>query len=523
MVESKRAKISGGLKLKAEHDATYDLDRLLYESHNLPAYLSQHHPMEVLDKKFSLGDFISYAVTTAENEDAFYVVNLAQVTSRHLEWARLFPRVKPFYAVKCNPDVAVIRLLAYLGAGFDCASQAEISSVLDCGVDPSRIIFANPCKAAPQLRFAKAANVMTMTFDNAAELHKIHSMLPEADLVLRIYTEDSHSVIPLGAKFGAPIEECPNLLALARQLGLNVVGVSFHVGSGCYSTDAFVAAVKTARSIFDIAEATGHNFTLLDIGGGFPGSNLGTDGISFSSIAEVLNPLLDELFPPSVRIIAEPGRYYVCAAYTLAVSVFGRRRYRLSGTAEPASENLETSKVCNNFFAPDYDMPYTCPSPSSVGTSSASRVSSPVSFDNTTGSSDDGDIDFTSVTDEEYPKISVVATTTTPILPTDESVFYHYSISDGVYGSFKDKLLLNAAFVPKVVQSATSGKSPHVFRSSIFGPTNDSLDCVAQDIFLPELKVGQWLFFEEMGAYTVSLASQFNGFSVPKMKYIWSE
>jgi len=421
-------------------------------------------------------------------------------------------------AVKCNPDAAVIRLLAYLGAGFDCASQAEMSMVLDCDVDPSRIIFANPCKAAPQLRFAKGANVTTMTFDNAAELHKIHAIFPEADLVLRIYTEDSHSVIPLGAKFGASIEDCPNLLALARQLGLNVVGVSFHVGSGCYSTDAFVAAVKTARRIFDVAEATGHAFTLLDIGGGFPGSNLGTDGISFPAIAEVLNPLLDELFPPNVRIIAEPGRYYVCAAFTLAVSVFGRRRYRLSGT-EPASENLETPKGSIKLSGPDHDISFTCPSPSSDGTSSVSRASSPVSFDNTTGSSDDGDMDFTAAEDE-CPKISEAASL---LVPTDESVIYHYSISDGVYGSFKDKILLNAAFVPKVVPSHTPRKSPQVFRSSIFGPTNDSLDCVAQDILLPELQVGQWLFFEEMGAYTVSLASQFNGFAVPKMKYIWSE
>ena len=63
----------------------------------------------------------------------FYVVDLGLVARKFVQWNRLFPRVKPFYAVKCNPDPGVVKTLAFMGAGFDCASKAEISQVLDQG------------------------------------------------------------------------------------------------------------------------------------------------------------------------------------------------------------------------------------------------------------------------------------------------------------------------------------------------------------------------------------------------------
>lgn len=79
-----------------------------------------------------------------------------------------------------------------------------------------------------------------------------------------------------------------------------------------------------ARKAFDIAQGLGFNFTLLDIGGGFPGYNQ-PNQISFAEIAAKLGPVIDRLFPSHVRVIAEPGRYFVCSAYTLAVNVVAKR------------------------------------------------------------------------------------------------------------------------------------------------------------------------------------------------------
>lgn len=130
-----------------------------------------------------------------------------------------------FLAVKCNPDPMVVKMLAALGTGFDCASKAEIEQVLNLGVEPSRIIYANPCKQRSFIRYSQKHNVRKMTFDNAEELYKIKALYPEAELVLRILTDDSNSLCQLGLKFGAPLETTGRLLRLARELNLNVIGV----------------------------------------------------------------------------------------------------------------------------------------------------------------------------------------------------------------------------------------------------------------------------------------------------------
>ena len=78
--------------------------------------------------------------------DAFYVVDLQEVVRKHAQWAAELPRVRPFFAVKCNDDARIVNVLAQLGCGFDCASKGEISMVLGQGVAPTDIIFAHPAK-----------------------------------------------------------------------------------------------------------------------------------------------------------------------------------------------------------------------------------------------------------------------------------------------------------------------------------------------------------------------------------------
>ena len=97
-------------------------------------------------------------------------------------------------AVKCNNEPAILDLLAKHGLGFDCASKGEIQTILNLGVPANRIIFANPCKQASHVKYAAANNVSMMTFDNEQELHKIKSICPDAQLVIRIRVDDSKSV-----------------------------------------------------------------------------------------------------------------------------------------------------------------------------------------------------------------------------------------------------------------------------------------------------------------------------------------
>lgn len=223
--------------------------------------------------------------------------------------------------MKCNPDPYVIRLLAALGAGFDCASNGEITQVLNVGgISPDRIIFANPCKAVSFVRNAAKKGVDMMTFDNADELQKISQVHPRAKLVIRILTDDTRSLCRLGIKFGAALTTVPGLLAKAKELNLDVVGVSFHVGSGCYDPGVYNDAVMRARQVFDMAKVAGYTFSLLDVGGGF-------EDDLFEQAARVLNSALDIYFPDreGIRVIAEPGRFYVSKAFSLATNIIARR------------------------------------------------------------------------------------------------------------------------------------------------------------------------------------------------------
>ncbi|DAZ95127.1 TPA: hypothetical protein N0F65_009758 [Lagenidium giganteum] len=269
---------------------------------------------------------LDHIARIGDDEEAFYTVDLRWVANQYQRMVQLLPRVQPFYTMKCNPDVRVFELLTGLGCGVDCASKPEIDFALQHGVRPDQIIYANTIKQKSHLQFAKAHNVALMVFDNVDELIKIHAVYPEAQLVLRIQVDDSKSRVPLGAKFGAPLEDLPEIFAVAKELSLNLMGVCFHVGVGCLCATAFTDAIKRSRAVFDMAEAAGFKLTLLNLGGGFAGDDLGP--VTFEAAALAVNACLDELFPESsgVRIISEPGRYFVSACSTLNLNIIGRKR-----------------------------------------------------------------------------------------------------------------------------------------------------------------------------------------------------
>ncbi|KAJ3270221.1 Antizyme inhibitor 1 [Terramyces sp. JEL0728] len=375
-----------------------------------------------------------------EEEDPFFVCDLGEVARQYAQWKRLLPRVQPFYAVKCNPDPAILKVLAKCGTGFDCASKLAV----DAGVDSSRIIYANPCKQASHIKFASSKNVNVMTFDNADELYKIKQVAPESQLVLRILTDDSKSICRFGVKFGASLSIVPYLLQTAKSLDLDVIGISFHVGSGCFDATSFTDAVALARKAFDVGEALGFNFNLLDIGGGFPGNS--PEGLQFKDIAALLGPTIDRLFPPHVRVISEPGRYFVSSAFTLAVNVQARRVVSLDAEGNPTD-------------------------------------------------------------------------------PTkDENPSFMYYINDGMYGSFNCITFDHAVVKMKPLYRGgdfmyAQEHSLKLYESSVWGPTCDSIDLIGRDIFLPEMKIGDWLSCSHMGAYTIAAASSFNGFKKSNVIY----
>lgn len=214
------------------------LDELLAEAgvRKLPA----EYDMEGLVRELAAG-----TVT----EQPFYVVDLSTVMNKLNDWKKELPRIKPLYAMKCNGDEKICRMLAKAGIGFDCASKAEIEHALSLGTHPDNLIYANPCKQANMLRYARQVGVRRMTADNVEELYKIRDIFPEARVVLRIAVDDSKSVCRFNSKFGSPPQEWDAMFSTTKELGLDLHGVSFHVGSGCGDLKPFADAVSAAREI----------------------------------------------------------------------------------------------------------------------------------------------------------------------------------------------------------------------------------------------------------------------------------
>ena len=158
-----------------------------------------------------------------------------------------------------------------------------------------------------------------MTFDNEDELCKIKRIFPDARLVLRIFADDPTSLCRLGKKFGAPLHTTYHLLELAKQYGLDVIGISFHVGSGSRDPSAFRRGVADARIVYDHAGKLGIHMRLLDVGGGF------TDEKFEEQTDELSRALADYFGTEPVEIIAEPGRFFASGSATLFCKAIGRR------------------------------------------------------------------------------------------------------------------------------------------------------------------------------------------------------
>jgi len=242
---------------------------------NVHSALSEHLNATIYDVEAfgSVPEIINHRVTEGIEDASFLVTDLTPVVEQFDQWNRELPMVEPFYAVKCNPDPVIVRLLATLGCGFDCATKGEIEMVTNGlgdelsfaprGIQHDKIVYANPAKFRSHLEFAAQTGVRRTVFDGEDELYKlaaVNDTLPEGEkleLLLRITTDDAQSVCSFSNKFGCPVANGPDLLAIAQDLGLNVVGVSFHVGSGCGDPNAYSTAFDHAAKLFEAADKLG--------------------------------------------------------------------------------------------------------------------------------------------------------------------------------------------------------------------------------------------------------------------------
>ena len=286
--------------------------------------------IDKINKEATLEDIIRKYVKDKDeyDEEPFYIVDLDKVAEQYTKWVEYLPNIQPFFAVKSNPDNIIINMLARLGCNFDCASKNELRNALSITNNPDRIIFANPCKVSSHIIYARENNISKMTFDCLEELEKIHTIYPDAQIILRICVDDTNSKCKFNSKFGCPLCNIPSIFERIKSLQMNLVGFSFHVGSGCSDPLSFYNAIKDCAVIHKLSKDYGFNISLIDIGGGFPGVD---KNIKFADICENINEAIADFFAyetanNTIKFIAEPGRYFTEATHTLVINVIAKKK-----------------------------------------------------------------------------------------------------------------------------------------------------------------------------------------------------
>lgn len=477
------------------------------------------------DEYKSMKDIIPKIISDKNINQSFSILDIGSVIRQYRLWRRYLPNVEIFYAVKCNPDPMILRTLANLGVGFDVASTGEINMAIETDVNRDKMIYANPCKRGEHISYARSQNVAMMTFDNENELLKIAHLHPTAKLVLRIVVDDiTRSKMKFGCKFGCPMYDVENVLNFAKFHNLNVVGVSFHVGSACLDPYSYSNSIKRSREVFAIAKKVGYDCTILDIGGGFPGT---TDDIAptFADMAEQIQVALKTYFSdiPDLRVIAEPGRFFATSAMAHVVRVTGKKSIRLDKKPEniDVSDNETVPGTDSDDQANDTDGDKETDKKSDDASDKvasdhqvSSMVSTPHGNQLNKRAREDSD-------DEEYqikhPRID--AMTKSPLYRHDYDKIFHYYIDSSLYGVFNNILFDKASVNFHLLNNYDEGS---LYPSVIFGETCDSMDKIAEGVELPELACGDYLYVENHGAYTIASASAFNGFTIHKPLYIFT-
>ena len=345
--------------IKLQRDRTLnEWNDIVTENH--PIFSLLKNQLSILKEEHtSITNLIYSKIFHEHIEDPFFVCDLGALLRQHHKFTSNLPRVEPFYAVKCNTDTKLLATLAPLCSGFDCASMGEIQKILSLGVTANRIIYANPCKPISHIRYATTVGVDLMTFDNLDELKKVSRVNPSARMVLRILADDSKSICAFGEKFGCSVKQSLSLLRKARRLGVNVVGVSFHVGSGCTDATVYDDAIYRAKIVFSYGKQVGYNFNFLDLGGGYPGmeNNL-PDSCEVKKT--IINNMMISSIDDSIRAKDTPKNYdnnielnqnETSNCDGISNTIDGKDKYVIS---DPSFKNVEETISYQNNNTIDY-------------------------------------------------------------------------------------------------------------------------------------------------------------------------
>ena len=233
------------------------------------------------------------------------------------------------YAVKANPNLAVLRHFARLGAGFDIVSGGELARVLAAGADPGRVVFSGVGKSRTEMRAALEAGIHCFNIESEAELARLDGVAGElgrvAPVSLRVNPDvdaKTHPYISTGLKqnkFGIPIEEAPRLYRLAAGLAhVRIVGLDCHIGSQLTELAPMADAADRVLALADRLAEDGMPLAHIDLGGGLGiryRDETPPDAAAYGAL------LAGRMCGRRETLLVEPGRYLVGNAGVLLTRV----------------------------------------------------------------------------------------------------------------------------------------------------------------------------------------------------------
>lgn len=286
---------------------------------------------------FSYRDGHLYAEQVAVNQLAqqfgtpLYIYSRAALENHYRAFDEAFATVphQVCYAVKANSNLAVLNVLARLGAGFDIVSGGELARVLAAGGDASKVVFSGLGKQEAEIETALNVGIACFNVESAAEIHRINAVAvrlnKKARISLRVNPDvdaQTHPYISTGLKenkFGIAIEDALGVYLEAAQLeGLEVIGIDCHIGSQLTTTTPFADALDRVLAMIDTLATHNIHIEHLDIGGGL--------GVRYRdetppSPAEYAQALLPKLAGRNLTVYLEPGRAIAANAGILVTQV----------------------------------------------------------------------------------------------------------------------------------------------------------------------------------------------------------
>jgi len=276
-------------------------------------------PLEDIARRFGTPCYV-YSRTAIENAFAEYKNALAA------------PGRRPAlvcYSVKANSNLAVLGLMAQLGAGFDIVSGGELARVIAAGGDARKVVFSGVGKTEDEIARALEAEILCLNLESESELDRVAAvaarLTKRAPIAFRVNPDvdaRTHPYISTGLKenkFGVPHGEAERLYrAAAGMPQIRVVGIGCHVGSQLLDPAPYVEAVQRLAALADRIQAAGVELSHFDIGGGI--------GIRYKderprSIGEFVSGALSAFGERKMTLIVDPGRSIVGNAGVLLTRI----------------------------------------------------------------------------------------------------------------------------------------------------------------------------------------------------------